>query len=154
MGISIMYTPLSPVSKEVRAAIIEDAKAVNSQHSWWAEGLWLDDSEDSFFGATKIFLSGYTASDGSFVPTDPDDDLFMACRDIHFIINTLARWAKQYEIEWDIDMEGPAGVVTPDGPDDQLREMLSVLGDECGYEHGSEASAERAANLHAQWSSP
>ena len=97
-----------------------------------------------------MFLPGYSTADGGYVEVDPFDDMFMACADIDFILGTLARWSRQHGFEWEIEMEGPVGIVNEDGPDTLLREMFGTLADEAGYESGAEDTEQRAAQLREE----
>ena len=139
MGVSLSYTSTPDINRDQRSSILSEAREVNGRRQWWCESInFFDDpnNPNRLSGDTKVFLTGYTADDGSYVEVDPTHDTIMALRDISVIVDSLRRWSEQYGVSWQLVMEGQNAGAISDGqidPDvevflDGMREMAVALG--------------------------
>ncbi len=131
MSVSLDYCTTAAVPQPVKDAIEAELQQVVPAHDWWAESLkFFDPGENNgrLFGATKIFLIGYTSNDGGYTDVDPDEDSLMAYCDTCFILNTLEEWNRKYGVSWQVDCAGePIGAISNGQWDRQLREYVDSM---------------------------
>src|SRR5205823_5121206 len=93
-GVSLDYRTTAAVQPKVKAAIEAEAQQLAAPaHGWWTEPLYFFDpgeGDGRLYGSTKIFLIGYSTSDGGYLEVDPDEDSLMAYRDTCVILEKLA----------------------------------------------------------------
>jgi len=157
MGVSITYNTTGPVSPDIRASVMAEADERNREHLWWCENLvFVTDPErpTHLVGDTKLFLPGYSLPGGGCVDVDPDDDSLMAYRDARYILGLLASWARAYDLEWEVSVEAPVGLVGSTGPDESLEEFMEALASEISPAFRSaQALEERAVAIAAKYAS-
>jgi hypothetical protein len=117
MGVAFYYRSQHPVAAELRRRILEAAsRDADAFGSWWCEGFCLFEDEEFLWGATKVFLTGYSAHAGTYCEVDPADDALMAWRDIKRILELLRGYARDHAVHWEVSVEDtPFGLI--DGSD-------------------------------------
>jgi hypothetical protein len=74
MGVTLDYSTKAAVAPNVKAAIEAEAPQLSPPHNWWTESLIFFDpgeADGRLYGATKIFLVGYSTDGGGFVEEEP-----------------------------------------------------------------------------------
>lgn len=132
MGVSLDYRTTAAVAPPIKVAIEGDARQLAPPaHGWWAEPLYFFDpgqGEGRLYGSTKIFLFGYSTSDGAFMEVDPDEDSLMAYRDICFIFERLSEWSRKHGVSWEVECAGePIGAISKGQWDIQLRDYVDSM---------------------------
>ena len=80
------------------------------------------------YGATTIFLIGYSTDDGGYMEVDADDDSLMAYRDTCFILEKLTEWSRKHSLAWQVDCAGePIGTISNGQWDQKLREYVEEM---------------------------
>lgn len=156
MSVSLSYRSCLPVNAAAKAAIVQEAGRLNSEREWWCEGINFFDHPEYrglLSGDTKLFLVGYSTSDGGYVEVDADDDCFMAAREVVFLVETLADWSRKYKVNWLLACEGGTvgdikdGVATP-----SIQEVAESLASGIELLPTSEAG-ERAKQISERYAS-
>ena len=106
----LSYESAGKVRASAAAAIRRELSEI--RRDWWRGGFGLDDAEEGrpreLAGRTKLFHSQGSIPDA--------DDLFMAFADAAFILEHLARWARDHKIKWHLRMHDEDwGAVDPGG---------------------------------------
>lgn len=156
MSAALGYATTQPVAEDVRLAIVRECQQIADSRDWWCESiLFYDDPErpGHLVGASKLFLPGY-GTPAHYVEVDPLEDMFMACRDAAFILDTLSRWAQEHSLEWEVEFEDPIGTVGAGGPDDGVDDVLQMLAAESGFDLADRAAGEtRAGEISRKYAS-
>ena len=127
MGVSLTYEPMEAPAPEASSQIFEEAGQLADKREWWCEPLFFFTQEE-LHGSTKIFLPGYSTSDGGYVEVDAEEDSLMAAYDTQYIIDTLAGWSRRFGINWIIGVDGEeVGTVSDTGPDPMLIGMIAAV---------------------------
>src|SRR5262249_5197189 len=106
MGVAISYWTTGPVDPHTKQRIMDDADRVNASRAWCAEPICFFEwrgKEQQLSGHTKLFLLCYSSTDGDLIDVEPDDDTFMAARDLDFIVDQLTRWSRAHELGWELN---------------------------------------------------
>lgn len=131
MGVRLYYCTADPVPPQVKEAIEAEARQVVQAHDWWTESLNFFDAGEAdgrLYGGTKIFLIGYSTTDGGYREVDPDEDSLMAYRDTCVILEALAEWGKRYGLTWQIDCAGERiGAIVRGQWDRRLRAHVEAM---------------------------
>lgn len=114
MGICLNIESIGVPDHKVKKALLADAERfeMNSEYDWWCEPLYLmghENNEDPVVGIPKVFLMGYgciTAEGADLTTVDPNEDAFMAARDILFMSEKLAEWSEKHGVDWKLKLEG------------------------------------------------
>jgi len=159
MGVTLDYCTLEPLEPAVRNAILQEAASIIPTRDWWCESMMFYDPEFSEYegclsGGNKIFLSGYTANDGTYVNVDLDEDNLMACRDASFIVALLSAWSKRFGISWSVSCAGEnIGMVDGGGPNEYLREFLTIALTAAGIDPADPSLEDRRKAISAKYAS-
>jgi len=149
MSVSLTYVSEEPVSPDVLDSIKRQAARLNETRDWWCEGLVIFESAEfpgHVVGDTKLFASGYSRADGTWEQVDVGDDSFMAWRDAKFIVACLVSWASEYDLVWQLSMEGAdLGGIGPTGADPSIEDFFAVLALESGHPTFDSAVVESTA---------
>ena len=74
-------------------------------------------------------LLGYSGPKEKFVEVDPEDDTFMAARDVAFLIAQLAKWSKTHAVSWTVEETemGLGGRIVSGKPDANAKKLVRAL---------------------------
>jgi hypothetical protein len=149
MGVAFYYRSQHPVSAELRRGILASAsRDADAFGSWWCEGFCLFEDEESLWGATKIFLTGYFAHAGTYREVDPADDALMAWRDIKRILELLRGYARHHAVGWEVSLEDtPFGLIDGSDADEMSVAMTDQLLLLSGLESNDPSLPQRIAEL-------
>ena len=78
MGVTLDYKTRAPIVADIRDTIQAEVQQLASNHDWWCEPIWfcnIRGNEGELEGWNKIYLPGYTTSDGGYVEVDFEEDL-------------------------------------------------------------------------------
>jgi len=123
MGISLSYSSVQKPAEIVIKAVKAEAAQINASRNWWSESFWFSDWQTHaglLWGNTKFMPLAY------FGQVDQDDNTFMACRDLLFIIAQLAKWSRAFEIDWKLDCCGQKGNIINAALDGGARSLVAV----------------------------
>ncbi len=153
MGVTLDYKTLEPIGVKARDAILHKIPQLVSEHDWWCEPIWFSGSlgeEGELVGWNKIYLSGYSTSDGSYVEVGFEEDRLMAYRDTIFILEWLANWSREYQLAWEISIAGePIGVISRGDWDKSVREFVEEIGREFPWPPSLEDKAREISAKYA-----
>jgi hypothetical protein len=139
VGTSISYWTTDAVDPNVRAAVMAEARHLESRR-WWGEPICFFDwegKEHQLAGDTKPFGSIRLRSDGTEVDLaasgDEEEfelDWFMAYREMKIICEQLARWSATHGLTFEVSLSGaPLGVVTRGDAAEVLAALREMSGD-------------------------
>lgn len=156
MGASLAYWTTDPVSDDVAEKIREEVAELRAHRQWWAEAIELSTEvpgkNGHLAGEMGLFLLGYEDGDGMYVEVDPDDDAFMAYRDMRFIVGRLRRWSEEYGLSWELQLEGePLGTIEDGKSDTALKSFLEELGRSGGATFDLAKDGARADEIHHRY---
>ena len=107
MSITLSFKPTSALSEAAVEQIKFDCKALGPHTTWWSEmPTLLDVPKHGVIGMQKVSLNGYSLSHGGYQEVDQQDDFLMMWNDIIRTALALSNWAKQFDIGWDLALEG------------------------------------------------
>jgi hypothetical protein len=146
---SLSYVSTEKVAKATKDAIVADAAAI--QRDWWCESFVLFEdpkAKGKLTGDTKLMLLGYSGPKGKFVEVDPEDDTFMAARDVSFLVAQLAKWSRAHGITWLVEETemGLSGKIVDGKPDANAKKLVRALETMFDDEPLDEAKAEVRAS--------
>jgi hypothetical protein len=103
-----------------------------SNHVHAADGPFGDGHDKYLYGDRRLYLVEYETDPGKFREVDAQDDAVMAYADALFTCDQLQRWAREGDIEWDVQVAKVHGRVDKDGPDSDARALLDSLAKKAG----------------------
>jgi len=123
MGVSFDYRCNAKLGEEQRLELLARVKQDVAAFSWWVESIKLRDTDNGFWGSTKIFLHC----------EDEGEDSIMAWWNITHIMKLLQEYARSYGLVWSLEIEGGSlGEISGGDSDrevfDEASTMLQVAG--------------------------
>jgi len=127
---SLSYVSAEKVAKATKDAILAEAAAI--QRDWWCESFVFFEAPEAkgkLAGDTKLMLLDYSGPKGKFVEVDPEDDTFMAARDVSFLVAQLAKWSKAHGVTWLVEETemGLGGKIANGKPDANAKKLVLAL---------------------------
>lgn len=156
MGIAVYYQTVEPVPDAVRSVLLREVEELAEPHAYWGEPITFynmfpcfAEEDGRLRASSKVFLPGFSTADGKLVRVDEADDLFMACRDMHFIVDRLGDWSGRFGLTWRVssDHDLVAGTIAGGNGDEALRTSLGLFAQQARYDPADPAGEEHARTI-------
>ena len=134
--------------------IIKEASALSRIANHWSEPYcFLRRSNDTLVGHTKVSLSAFTAPDGTYVPVERSDDMFMMAQEVEMLLRGISGWARAYKLAWRIEFEGASvGTISNTGGySEDLQIFLAELHCAAGTPRDPETIKSKVSTVRAKY---